>query len=561
MKAKLRVLGFLLAICVLICSLTSCSTALLWDFFWNAFYEEAVAQNGSLNNGEDAQTSTQPDKVVSDLEYCLTLEDVDAFYELLETCKQAFLSAESTEAELDALEQELTDAYYHIVTQSQLAYIHYCMATQDDDASADYLFSSEASAETYDAYMQMCKAIDASDSTWRDYFFAEWSSEELEEMRGFSQELTELNKENDLLLVAYRDLDEETSYLGASDYYTELVENNNRIAELKGYGNYWEYAYAEVYGRDYGKNEITQMRTFVKVCLVELCADALAAFQQQYSRLSRSEKAFVEDFLWEANYDDFATDYVGNYLSTFGEEAENAMKGMFDEKNSVFTSSENAYAGAFTTYLYGLKRPICYFGPGYQSASTVVHELGHYYSYLLNGTADVQMDLAEVQSQGNEWLFYAYLNDALDQDVARAIYTYQLYSSLCTVIVGTMVDEFEQHCYEGEIASSDEADAVMAALMQEYGGREFLEYYVTDMDLYWRRVAVENSVYYVSYAVSMLAALQIYTVAENQSYEKGMEVYLSLMEPKSNSFLTCLAGAGLKTPMDEALYAELQALI
>ena len=67
--------------------------------------------------------------------------------------------------------------------------------------------------------------------------------------------------------------------------------------------------------------------------------------------------------------------------------------------------------------------------------------------------------------------------------------------------------------------------------------------------------------YYVSYAVSMLAAVQIYSVAEIRSYEQAMEIYLSLMEPEGDTFLECLEKAGLKTPMDEALYLELEQLI
>lgn len=560
MKRRLRILGLLLAICVLTCSLTSCMSSLLWDIAWDLFYDgETVATESTVNS--EQSTPTEPDPLPSDLEYSLSTEDVNAFYALLEQCEQAYLSASTTQEELDSLDDRFTDAYYHIVTQSQLAYLRYCMATQDSEASSNYLFASEASAEAYDAYMQMCKRIDQSDSPWRATFFSDWSDSELEQMRGFSQELTELSKENDLLLVGYRDLEEAHFYEGASDYYVRLVENNNRIAVLNGYENYWEYAYAEVYGRDYGRDEIKQMREYVSTYVTELCADAIETFQWQFQRLTRREQTFVRDLLQDARYDAFATDYVSGYLSTFDEKAQMSMKGMFDAKNSVFATSESAYQGAFTTYLYGLKRPVCYFGPSYQNINTVIHEMGHYYSYLLNGKRSIQMDLAEVQSQGNEWLFTAYLNTVLDEDVARAIYTYQLYSALTTVLVGTMVDQFEQTCYEINVSSSEEADAVMAGVMEQYGGREWIEYYVTDMDVYWRYVTVENSVYYVSYAVSMLAAVQIYSVAETQSYEKGMEIYLSLMKPKSGAFLSAITGAGLKSPMDEALYRELIQLI
>ncbi len=562
MKKRIRILGVLLSICVLICSLSSCAPSLLKGFFENIIIEKRTEAPVEESTEPTAPPQDpEPEEPVSDLLYCLTDEDVLAFNELLARCEAAFMDPNSTEEALEQIEDQFSDAYYHIVTQSQLAYIGYCLNTADQERADDYLFSSKAAADAYDGYMQLCKRMDASNSPWKALFFEGWSDADFEEMRGFSEELTQLSQDNDLILVSYRDLSDEQFYEGAAEHYLRLVENNNRIAELNGYENYWEYAAAEVYGRDYGAEELAQMRIYVKTYLVPLCEEAYTAFRAQYGDLSEAEKSFVEAFLVGADYDSFDTDYVGGYLSTFGEDAEAAMIGMLEQENSFFTDSDTAYQGAFTMYLYGLKRPICYFGPGYQSADTVVHEMGHYYSYLLNGNRSVQMDLSEVQSQGNEWLFSAYLNTVLEEDVARAVYAYHLYNALCTVIIGTMVDEFEQYCYEREVSSLEDVDAVMAALKAEYGSEEWLETYVTDMDLYWRYVTVEQSVYYVSYAVSMLAAVQVYSVAELQSYERGMEIYLSLMEPEADSFLDCLEQAGLKTPMDETLYAELEQLI
>ena len=562
MKKGIRILGVLLSICILIGSMSSCTPLLLKEFLENIIVERFTkAPTKESTEPIAPPQEPKPEESASDLEYCLTEADVLAFNELLARCEAAFLDPNSTEEDLKKLEDQFSKSYYHIVTQSQLAYIGYCLNMADQERADDYLFLSKASADAYDGYMQLCKRIDVSDSVWKDRFFEGWSDADFEEMRGFSEELTQLSQENDQILVSYRDLNDEQFYQGAAEHYLRLTENNNRIAELNGYENYWQYATAEVYGRDYGAEELEQMRGYVKTYLVPLCETAFTAFQTQYGALTADEKQFVEDLLVGADYDSFDTDYIGDYLSAFGEEIEASMGGMLKQGNSFFTDSDTAFEGAFTMYLYSAERPICFFGPGYQSADTVVHEMGHYYAYLLNGDTAIQMDLSEVQSQGNEWLFSAYLNTVLEEDVARTVYAYQLYDSLCTVIVGTMVDEFEQACYESDSLSLDDVDSIMAALKAEYGGEEWLDDYVTDMDLYWRYVAIEQSVYYVSYAVSMLAAVQIYSVAEIRSYEQAMEIYLSLMEPEGDTFLECLEKAGLKTPMDEALYLELEQLI
>ncbi len=562
MKKRIRIFGLFLAVCVLTGSLASCSPSLLKDLFSNIVIEkitEAPATEAPASTEPQEPTPTDPD--TSDLEYCLTEADVLAFEELLKRCEAVFTDPNSTEEALEEIEDQFGDAYYYIVTQSQLAYLAYCLDTSDQARSEDYLFATKAAADAYDGYMQLCKRMDASESPWKAVFFEGWSEAELEEMRGFSEELTQLSLANDQILVSYRELSEDAFYQGAAEYYLRLVENNNRIAELSGYEDYWDYATAEVYGRDYGAAELAQVRNYVKIYLLSLCEEAITAFQSQYAALSQEERELVADLLVGADYDSFSEDYVGGYLATFGDEVKTAMGGMLEAGNSFFTDSETAFDGAFTMYLHTPERPVCYFGPGYQSADTVVHEMGHYYSYLLNGNVSLQMDLCEVQSQGNEWLFGAYLNTVLEEDVARAIYAYRLYNAVCTVIVGTMVDEFEQRCYESEELSLEEIERIMTELKAEYGGEEWLENYVTNMDLYWRYVTVEQSVYYVSYAVSMLAAVQIYCVAETQSYARGMEIYLAIAEWDDGSFLECLETVGLKTPMNEDLYKELERLI
>ena len=575
MKKRMRAIAAFLAICIVLCSLTSCSVNSIGDAVRSAVRSALnkavgkVVTRAPVQSEQPTPTQTETEtedaipteKTSPSMKYCLTEADFSDYLDLLDACEAAFLNANSTEEELGELEERFTDAYYHIVTQSQIAYINYCMNTRDEAASANYLFSSEASADAYDAYMQMCKRVDESNSPWKSRFFEGWTADELEEMRGFSGEVTRLTKANDQILVAYRELDGETFYDGAANYYVQLVENNNDIAQLMGYENYWTYANAEVYGRDYGKTDVQKMRQYVGTYLVPLCEKARNTFQARYAGLSGMQRKLVEKLFSSDDYESFSEDYVEDYLSTFDEERKTALKSLWEPENSFFGQDDDAHQGAFTVYLYSLERPVCYFGPGYQDVDTVIHELGHYYSYLLNGDAPIHMDLAEVQSQGNEWLFWAYMSNVLSEKVAETVYAYCLYDSLATVIACTAIDEFEQICYEREVSTAAQADAAMAEVKSRYGGDEWLASNLTDLDLYWRCVTVEQPVYYVSYAVSMLAAMQIYTVAENQSYEAAMELYLSLMSPISPSLMKCLNAAGLKTPMDEALYLEMKALI
>ena len=577
MKYSLRIVSLILAICIMTCTLTACSVSEVKRLVKSVIYGTETAEGTSevsanSTDGEvDTETETETPSAddfeetvaqpESALKFCLTDADIAAYHGLVAECEAVFLNENSTEEELTDVEDRFVDAYYYIRTQSQIAYLWYCMDTGDAARASDYLFSSEASTDAYDVYMQLCKRMDVSDSPHRDRFFEGWTAAEMEEMRGFSGELTELRKSNDQILVQYRKLSDDAFYNGAADYYVQLVKNNNRIAELMGYDNYWVYAYEQEYCRDYGKTEVEEMRQYVRTYLVPLCQQTYTVFRARYEALSQEDRAFAAALLQKADYDDFEVDYVGNYVATFDEACAADMISLFEFDHSFFGVADDAHRGAYTAFLYDLYQPVCYFGPGYQGLDTVIHEMGHYYSYLVNGRSAVHMDLAEVQSQGNEWLFWYYMSTVVSEEMADVIYAYCLYDALGTVIVGTIVDEFEQICYEEGITTARQADAVMADVKTRYGGETWLDIYLTDVDRYWRHVTVEQSVYYVSYAISMLAAVQIYTVAEKQSYEVAMELYLSLIDPVSYSFMDCLAEAGLKMPMDEALYLELNEMM
>ncbi|MBE6633668.1 MAG: hypothetical protein E7620_04905 [Ruminococcaceae bacterium] len=495
--------------------------------------------------------------------YTMTDATLEEFRAQLAELRELVFSENSDDAVIGERVAEMENAYFHIATQSQIAYILYCEDTNNEMLSRQYLTAEEQSADAYEAYIALCKELDQSSAPKRDVFFAGWTEEDFAEMRGHSEEETRLEQENSRLLVEYHALsdsefDEETERI-----YFALIENNNRIAKLNGYDDYWTYAYENVYGRDYGVEEIQRVRELVKKYLVDLCQQAMVMFYTIYERLHSMEREMVLDILEQ----DYSQDdsYVDGYISTFGSEEQVLMNTIFDEKNSIFAVGLNALEGAFTTYLYSYEQPVCFFGPGYQNSYTVVHELGHYYSFLCNDTDQYQLDLMELQSQGNEWLFTAYLEDAVGGNVAKAVAAYQIYNALAVILIGMVIDEFEQGCYQGKVTYADQLDNWMKTVVAGYGGEDFFGTYITDIYAYWRAVTVQSSVYYVSYAVSMLEAMQVYSVARERGYANAMSCYLAVTDLSEwetlPTFMEVLQAAGLHTPMDEAAYLSLKNLL
>ena len=169
--------------------------------------------------------------------------------------------------------------------------------------------------------------------------------------------------------------------------------------------------------------------------------------------------------------------------------------------------------------------------------------------------------LAEIQSQGCEWLFIAHLGNSGQGVLGDVVCDYKMYSDLVTILICVIVDEFEQQVYSHpNIASltSDDLDAIMEEVCQRYGGIDYLDEIATDVQQYWRMVVVEQPVYYISYGVSAISAMSVYTIA-SQDYEAGVEAYRTVVEDADLElgFLGNMAAAGLDTPFDEDVYKAL----
>ena len=184
--------------------------------------------------------------------------------------------------------------------------------------------------------------------------------------------------------------------------------------------------------------------------------------------------------------------------------------------------------------------------------------MGHFYGAVMGDMYETPLDLAETQSQGNEWLFLAFLEDELTEDVYNAYISYIVYELIAGTLVQLAVDAFEKAVYSQEnIEGFNEEDfeQLMAEVVMPYGGIEFYNEYLTDLQRYWKMVVVESPVYYVSYAVSSMAALNLFPIAREDSAE-AMEIYCSLVEldDYDDGFLAIIEEAGLPGPFQEDVY-------
>lgn len=505
----------------------------------------------------EATEATKPSEDLPSAEellvYTLTQEELDKYYADLESCKTMALAGTDREG-LEALSDSLDEQYENIQKQQTIAFVRYSCDQTDEAATEQHLDATDKLTKAYDAMMLMLREVNASDSPIKDVLFEDWTEEDLKMLSAYTSEIAQLEKENEELVVEYQALSEGELAEGIIPLYQKLIANNNRIAQIYGYDNYYTYGYDVVYARDYTTDTVQQARDYAIKYLVPTVPAILQQFALGFQSLTQAEQQVVAAFM-EGSYQDTDKDYVNLYIDSLPEDLQEVMNHLWQYDRAIFADKDGAKEGAFTVNIG--EDAICYFGPGYDGTLTLVHEMGHYASTLNLDLNACPMDLAELHSQGNEWLFMNELREELNPKVYAVIRDYKMYMDMCTILVSFMVDDFEERIYNTDVSgyTREDFDAVADAVCQAYGGADFVNNYLTDFQSYWRLVVMESPVYYVSYAMSDVAALNLYTIA-SQDTEKAYEIYGHLLKDVDLDlgFQENLKQVGLSGPFDSEVY-------
>lgn len=537
-----------LSLLLIICLLVSCFSGCVF---------QNDAPNAELPEKESRPRHRDQIETIN-LSYALDLEKINEIYTLMEEFENLAVAGEEWE-KTDENSERLEEAVSDLMDQYWIAYILYCQDEGDKSRKNQYLDCLNIITEVEAEYKQMCRRVWLSETPFRDALFEDWTQQEIDLMLIYDSQIAALEKRNEELTVAYRELSDSDQETGMIPLYNELVINNNQIAELYGYKNYYEYAYDVIYQRDYEFDQIKNLRKYVARYLPEIYQNAANAFYEEYDKLKKSEQKIVAQFTYKA-YDAMDENYVCQYLADLPESPRRNMQSMFTDGRVIFGSGARAYQGAYTTVFDEL--PFCFFGPEYDNSETLIHELGHYYGCLFTDMADQPMDLAETQSQGNEWLFIRFLKSQLSEAAYDSIAEYKLYSDLGYIICFVMVDQFEELVYTHENAGNltlEEYDAIMEQVAEDYGGIDYICDEILDVQRYWKMVVLESPVYYVSYAVSGLAAINLFTVSETDE-DRARQVYIKLIEEPllDAGFLGNIQNAGLAGPFEETVYEQLR---
>lgn len=474
---------------------------------------------------------------------------------------------------VDALHTELYDLVLYAITHRQIAEIDYYCDMGNKELEDRYSEMMDYCTEIIATFYSLAQPF--YDSCYREFFYYGMTDPEIKayifEANAVADEeytsLVNRNNEIELDMLAISDPTVTNEIL---DLYAEFVANNNRIAEILGYSNYLEYAYKNVYSRDYTYQDVSVVVDYVK----KYIAPEFVNVYKKWNSLSYTNED-VNDYYSQVDKS-FFTNEKGNltlndYIDTLNFTSNPDKQISFSDEFNKLISNGNLfrgqYQGAFVTSLYALDLPIAYFGPGYDNAFTVAHEFGHYMNEIYNGDVENQSyDLLEMHSQGNELLYLNTLKRSLTMGGYKLVEVYTYVNMLYTIMAGLAVDTFEQAVYlnyydgpnsdtimaDGKI-TSNEYDLLYASIIEDFGTKGYQD------TNYWRYgMTITSPCYYVSYSMSALGVLQLPGVAKYQSKNAATEAYLKLFtytdENPDMTTAEVLEYAGLYSFTDEEMY-------
>ena len=537
MKMKKRI-ALLLAAAMLSLILCGCADA--------AETVGAVRSDGSVSDAlaaglgvtvpeDETGRFASADGIHADVDYAdMTWYIYDAA-ELLDKAARLGETADGKEAA--DLYDWLMAEYAKVYTLDNLAYIDFYAHPGDETLSDACRQLDSVLNEVNDA---LCTALsDALDgpagSALRSYIGEDKATalvgydEQTDRQREITERVSELTLQYNALIMEYLSYDEETEKIGA--LYRELVDLHNEEAQIVGYKDYADYAYEASYGRDFTPDDAAA-----------LC-EAVKPYARQY---------FGSLYYNEATYADFSADtdlterelvgLVTQYMPRVSDDAAKAAAYM--EKHGLYfmDSAERVSDLGFTTTLDQYNAPFIYLAlyGDQNDIQSMFHEFGHYYDAYVNPVPDLllsvgSLDIFEIHSTGMEALSTGWYEDIFgeDADLARIRF---LDSALYTVFSGCLFDEFQRVVYADPTLTPEQISQTFVTIARSYGLRSFGK----EFSHYWMQVNhnFESPFYYISYAVSMLASLQIYEMAEND-WASAADFYNDLVSLGAFDYTYC----------------------
>lgn len=328
--------------------------------------------------------------------------------------------------------------------------------------------------------------------------------------------------------------------------FIELVALRQDMAEYLGYASYPEFAYDYYYGRDYTCDETTAY-------LADIRAELAPMYHQwlfDYMASSSGPSITVGPCDGAG-----ALEYIRGMAAAMGGTVNSAYQDMINFKLYDIDYSVNKYDASFEVFISGYHSPYLFINPTLTEYDklTLAHEFGHFCCDYAAGGSAAGVDVAEVFSQGMEYLSLYYADDTQNLAVLK------MADSLSIMIQQAAFASFEQQVYlleEAEL-TTDNVQALFAQMCEAYGmgglgidGRSYVQinHFFT------------NPLYVISYVVSNDVALQLYQL-EGQTSGAGLAAMNNAFTTTHTGIVAFTQEFGLESPFAAGRIARIKETI
>lgn len=487
------------------------------------------------------------DKEVPEINVSYYSYDVSAVskaaQKLISSCRYRNNSTEVKKA-YDALLDEY-DAFY---TAYLMSMIQYNYNYKDSD---DFLYMTENADYCASVIFTALKEA-VLNSQYSGYLQGFMKQEDIDYLKNSGAAVTTVDfsqKNNDLiseyqLVNSNRSYSIDTKSLKNAEIYLELIQlykESNPFSEK----SIMEILYDQ-YGRDYTISEILSLSDAVK-----------DTTQYLYSYLDEGESNYSQKNKVYANSIPKIYDPMENVVFKYAGQISDDLKYSADflKTNSLYSFADSEYAArgqAFTTNLPKFGTPYIFIGSvkTNRDVKSCIHEFGHFSGFLNYPetgkyfTSALNTDIAEIQSQGMELLFFKFYKDIYGEKNGKFQVFENTIELLDTLSLGFMLNEFENYVFEhSEEMSASDVVAYYNELKNEYNC-EIAGYFGNVQNIFL------SPGYCISYGVSLLPAMELISYL-NSDYSKAVELYTNISKTNtfSATFQQAVADCGFRDPL------------
>jgi M3 family oligoendopeptidase len=351
------------------------------------------------------------------------------------------------------------------------------------------------------------------------------------------------------------------------DIYDKLVKNRTAQGQAMGHENYLPLGDARMNRNCYSRSDMQEFRKQVKRDMVPF---AEKLHEKRRKRLGLSHLAYYDEGLYFTNGNPAPIGSPKEILEKgrkmYGElspETREFMNFMCDNELFDVEGRKTKKTGGYMTDIPDYRSPFIFanFNGTSGDVDVITHECGHaFQGYLayedpIREHRDITMETAETHSMSMEFFTEPWM-ELFFGDRADDYREMHFEDSVIFIPYGTMVDEFQEICYQDTGLSPKERRAVWRDLERQY--KPHLDYTGNDYfeeGGFWQKQhhIYDCPLYYIDYCIAGTDALQ-YKNWMDRDFKGAWESYLKLCRLSASDFFTgLLKQVGLQNPFEDGV--------